>query len=558
MGPKTQLVALLITTVVTAIVRPADARQIYVSPAGNDANSGLASTSPLKTIAAGSAKAEPGDVVNLAAGVYNEAIVPVRSGTSGSPITYRAMVDGKAVLSHNSVGGLDAAIRLVSVSHIVVEGVLVDGRRMAPEAVVNKFAEMDDSVDITIRGSKFQFANGWAGFDIKRSSRIVIEDNEIDWVGQYQGADGSAKGDSISVTESASRILIRRNRLRHGGHNLLRLDGSLCIVEDNFFDNSFRDVLLGDAGYRSASIMGASNVFQRNFVTGSGIGSLVPDPPLIKVEGRQNIARFNVLARGKAGGLSSSARTGQPLATKLRLYNNTFYRLGEHAWRLEIFDGGEDVSSNVFVNNLIVDTRLTSPDSGSSTDVLIKLKDAGSLPLAGGGVRNNMFSPYGLRKPRTTLAGFDGTMEIEVAQARFPESFQGNLHEVPKFVSLDPRSIESFDLEAGSAGIDEGAFLTTVIGTGMSSKVRLADSLYFTDGFGIAAGDVLQFQGTGERAQIVAIDHATGVITLSRSVSYRDQQGVALVFEGAAPDIGAREWIAGTKVAPNPPTLQVR
>ena len=66
----------------------AHGKDIYVAASGgNNQNSGASPSAPLATIAAASALAGPGDNVNLIAGQYNEAIVPVNSGTQGRPIT---------------------------------------------------------------------------------------------------------------------------------------------------------------------------------------------------------------------------------------------------------------------------------------------------------------------------------------------------------------------------------------------------------------------------------------------------------------------------------------
>lgn len=68
----------------------ASAVEIHVSPSGNNANSGAAS-STLRTISEAANRAQPGDTVTVHAGVYRERINPPRGGTSDSArITYQA------------------------------------------------------------------------------------------------------------------------------------------------------------------------------------------------------------------------------------------------------------------------------------------------------------------------------------------------------------------------------------------------------------------------------------------------------------------------------------
>jgi len=49
---------------------------------------------------------------------------------------------------------------------------------------------------------------------------------------------------------------------------------------------------------------------------------------------------------------------------------------------------------------------------------------------------------------------------------------------------------------------------------------------------------VLQLGGQRERARVVRIDLATGPLTLDRPLPWRRGQGVALAYEGRAPDPG--------------------
>lgn len=62
-------------------------REIFVSQDGNDLNTGLR-RSPLATIAAAAARAEPGDVVKIAPGIYREQIIFKKSGRAEAPITF--------------------------------------------------------------------------------------------------------------------------------------------------------------------------------------------------------------------------------------------------------------------------------------------------------------------------------------------------------------------------------------------------------------------------------------------------------------------------------------
>jgi hypothetical protein len=84
------------------------------------------------------------------------------------------------------------------------------------------------------------------------------------------------------------------------------------------------------------------------------------------------------------------------------------------------------------------------------------------------------------------------------------------------------------------------------------------DASFFMDGFGIAAGDVIKLQGGSQGLRVIHVDYAANTLTLAQSVTFSSAQGVALDYQGTAPDIG----VAGTgaaAVAPMPPSdVQVK
>ncbi|MDB5171437.1 MAG: carbohydrate-binding cenc domain protein [Phycisphaerales bacterium] len=73
----------------------------FVAPSGSDTNSGSLS-SPFKTIQRAANLAQPGDHVEIRAGVYHEAVTPAHSGNPSAPITFEAY-NGE----HVTVSGAD-------------------------------------------------------------------------------------------------------------------------------------------------------------------------------------------------------------------------------------------------------------------------------------------------------------------------------------------------------------------------------------------------------------------------------------------------------------------
>jgi hypothetical protein len=102
----------------------------YVSPSGSDWNSGTAPTKPFKTIQKAVDLAQPGDVINLAPGVYLQDVVSERDGTPDAPITIKGPPD--AVLKGD--GGGD---RIFEINHdnLTLEGFAIDGLWGSPRSM---------------------------------------------------------------------------------------------------------------------------------------------------------------------------------------------------------------------------------------------------------------------------------------------------------------------------------------------------------------------------------------------------------------------------------------
>ena len=97
-----------------------------------------------------------------------------------------------------------------------------------------------------------------------------------------------------------------------------------------------------------------------------------------------------------------------------------------------------------------------------------------------------------------------------------------------------------FHLRAGSPAVDAGGPLTRVIGSGSGTTVKLVDAGYFMDGYGITVGDLVQI-GSQLPARIISVNYSNNTITVDRSLSWNDGDGVSLPYLGDAPDLGAFE-----------------
>ncbi len=97
-----------------------------------------------------------------------------------------------------------------------------------------------------------------------------------------------------------------------------------------------------------------------------------------------------------------------------------------------------------------------------------------------------------------------------------------------------------FNLRSGSPAIDRGGPLTWTNGQGSGKEIALDDAGYFSTGYGVVEGDLIQV-GKNRPARVTAIDYERDVVTVDRSLWWQDAAPVSLAYNGSAPDIGALE-----------------
>ena len=187
------------------------------------------------------------------------------------------------------ITNVSIGILVSSQSYVTFDGISVNGVNQAPNATVRVFAAIQNSSNIVVRHAVFKHANDWAGVDISAlyaangkyygyvpksaalegsSSYITIEDSTLDDVGDYS----RAYGDVIQVGAGTQHILIQRNTITHGGHDLVELDSDYGVLQNNTLNNNFGDLVAGDTGYRSVEAQGSFNVLQGNLLTGASAG----------------------------------------------------------------------------------------------------------------------------------------------------------------------------------------------------------------------------------------------------------------------------------------------
>lgn len=452
-----------------------------------------------------------GDTVTVDAGTYTgQTISPAVSGTAGNPITYVA--SGAVTLESSSAG-----ISLTGKDYITVEGFTFGDN-------ISRYVLLDGSDHTIITNNVFDGTRTYSLFDgvriVGSSTNFRLQANTFaNWGRQSAGGD---QGDLLSIGEDSLDLdntsfgLIEDNTIRHGGHVAIGVFGNRIIVRNNKIHNEdfFNDGSGGLAGNRCLSLFGYPNYAYRCLIEGNDI-SHAGDP--VDTAGSNNIdlrTHLNIIRRNRLYYADNNALIMQsynvPAGIQPKdnhVYHNTLHKNGQGQngtvanAAIGFIQGGsgQSITGNIFKNNIMFDSE------GAT---------------------------YAFSGTDSSLQTFANNWEQ-----------QGD----PLFIDITgvtPSSTTKPDLNlrSSSPSIDAGGFLTTITsasGTGTSFVVD--DAGYFMDGWGLIEGDQIQLQGSSTTLTISNIDYGTDTITFSPSISWGQGTGVALVYNGLAPDQGAYE-----------------
>ena len=511
--------------------RPAVCAEYVVAPSGSRANAGtLASPWDLETA---NRAVRPGDRVELRGGTYHAPIRPRRSGTATAPIRYAARAGETPLLTGRKPGGTFTCLLVTERSHVEISGIHCDGIPGAdgpPErSSVSNWATLREASHVEISGCRFEDA--WRnGVELFGSHHVHLHGNVLLRAGAPLP---KASGEALRIAGSHHN-LFERNEAAFGGHNVVQIQGGsrFNVIRENDLRNPWWrvGVLYDDGGF---------NLIESNRIRDAHVGVDVSNHRLVpawKIWSSHNIYRRNLFYDNARFGVMIAPRASGPAHTEdNKIYHNVFYE-NARAGLLFLGDDSPNASArgNGIVNNVFAGNGMGTGD-GEQLDFWPKGGRIEDLRF-----RNNGF-PEGDGRPVARTRGVgEGAASLGALEETHAASFTGNLEAGPKFAGDARRA--GFALEATSPLIDRGAFLTRTVGAGSGTRVRVADAGYFSDGFGIVEGDLVQLEGSREERRVVAVDYAENTLSLDGALAWRDDQGVALRYAGTAPDIGAVEW----------------
>ena len=491
----------------------------WVSPNGQAAWPSCRGALPINGLSAcalstANTNAVAGDTIYLRGGTYSDQeIRPSNSGTSDSNRIVYTSYNQEYVTIRDSAYG----IYIYKKSYITVNGINFYNLR--------RFMRIYASHYITISYCNFDTRSSesgdWVGALIADDFNDITsasENSTYNWVHHctfYRWVYGSYaehRGGLLDIgsweedpIDESYYNLIEDNIFAYGGHHTLGVYSKYNVIRNNYFHNETNPAGWAYEGYRDSITegpVGGYNLYEGNRFGFSGASGLALRTPY-------NLLRFNLFYQTDSGGLQVvSSAAGQDHADYNRIYRNSFYHTG-HQETDPGFQGG------IYFANW----------SGQSP--------------TGNIVKGNIFYDN-----RNGAISYEGQVDPQVVEDNWDQNSID-----PRFANLsasDPNNpdLPDLHLQADSPCIDAGAYPTRINSdTGSGTQFQVEDARYFIDGWGIphVQGDEIQLPD-GQRALITNANYETNIITVDRILTWTLNQGISLVYEGAAPDLGAYEF----------------
>ena len=512
--------------------------------AGNDGNPGTLER-PWKTINEANRTLQAGDIVCLRAGTYNisgNGIAPNNSGSSYSNRIIFSSYNNETVIfvgaSKTSQG-----IYLFKKSYIKVYGITFNN--FYHPMLITGGSTYNEISHCTFSGQHDAATSDWVGSRIRSASMYNhVHHCTFNDYGYHNGDDNDVLfgvGVEESTSDGTKYNLIEYCQFAHGGHHVVEVNGSQNVFRYNYVRNDPSFLYNGTLyGNRILFFCGNMPDIGRNLIHGNRIAYGGETSELDQCGGsggtlaaQYNIFRRNMFYKCLLYGLYLTTYIGSPNSVSANnyIYNNTFWNNGitrtcqsKSPWGLYLThglvideSGGTYTKNNVIKNNLF----WQNVDDLNATRPVINEK--GNIPSY------NMVTNNFNQTMDPLLVNISGT--------------------------TDPTNQTQFDfnLRLNSPAIDAGGYLTTITSaSGSGTSFTVADANYFFDGWGMSAiisatitGDVIQLQGETATARITNVNYSTNTITVNTSLTWTNEQGISLAYEGSSPDMGAYEFLQG-------------
>jgi hypothetical protein len=516
----------------------------YVDAAGGkDSNPGTLE-SPWQTISKANPTLQAGDTVYLRGGTYYISGNGIAPSNNGSSYSSRIIYSGHENETVTLIGASASAQGIYLSGKQFIKVSKINFRNFTHHLLLTNASQYNEISNCTFA---YQYSNAsadWIGSRIRSGSmynhvhHCIFRD-----YGWQDGDDHCAVfgiGIESSTSDGTRYNLVEFNNFYHGGHHVVEVNGTQNVFRFNYIHNE-PWALYNGTYYGNRIMFFAGNMpdVGRNLIHGNRIayGGETSEPDQCGGSGGTLTSPYNILRR------------------------NMYYKCLLYGIFITTYMGSSGPNSqgvnnyiynNTFWNNGITSTCQAKPPwDGSLTHAVDINEDA--TYTRDNVIKNNLFWANVNQRNATRPVVVTNTSNLPVYNT---VSNNFNQTSDPKFVynAGTPNSaIElqfDFRLQANSPAIDAAGFLTTITSTsGSGISFTVADAGYFFDGWGMSVigsasvlGDTIQLQGQTAKVRIIKVDYSTNTITLDTALTWTQGQGIALSYEGAAPDMGAHEF----------------
>jgi predicted heme/steroid binding protein len=444
------------------------------------------------------AATQPGDIVYVRSGTYDERVSNGYSGTSGNFISFvgypgdvRPIMRGFELQNKNYIRIIGIEITHISSAY---------GHAIVLPGCTN--IEILDNYIHHIYGQ----GGAIRGFGAY-TSNITIRGNEIDYIACVPGVLCDGNGWAAQPDWLTDHWLVEYNNIHRLG-DFVNLYGNHQIVRNNYmydYHDSYFSAGGGHVDFFQPGSDGADTHTYNHIYESNLLGDNVElNSHVLQMRDTINAGDNEIIFRGNvAYNLGAYALQAGGI-DYVRHYNNVFYNMmtqsssGLSNFRYNVEGGNPSIGNHNF-NNIIQTMPLG--------DSLFSVEGASTLTSS-----NNLCYNTPVHTSCASTAN-------------------------PLFVNL---GIYDFHLQSGSPAIGLGKAITTVTSSsGSGTFFNVVDANFFCDGFGITGGDVIKV-GASNPVRIISINGNT--ITVSSSISWNNGDGVYWRNQDTSPDAGAYEY----------------
>ena len=515
---------------------------------GNDKNSGT-KDNPWKTIAKANS-VNPGSIVFIRKGNYQETISPEKSGFGKAPIIYQNFPNETPIIRGKK--GSIAAIDLRDKLYVKVRGInIIYPLRRYADLTGASYCTLEDILMDKIGKEQGVTLGNYGTDENIETSFNKIRGCEIHGYPKYTG-DVALETISIFGGDKVHSNLLEDCEIINADHVVINLKGvghpNKAIGPHH---NIIRLCTISNPLHHSIQeAYGAhSNLYELNHIFQSGDGkSSENDGEGVHLNPINSIFRFNTIESSGSTDITNTLQSGIGLSwnkSREKFYfagNNKFYNnnvVNNRGPGIGISVGItlEDcyqfpdslILGSEFVNNIIAGNAETLKGNYNGAEIVYRFWQSKEC-LKRNGVHisqmpkdiyrnNNMGSYPGQRVIRVQWPELHGFYSLEEASEYLPLTIKDNF-------------------SGKIAGVNKGDFLAFANDSAAeSSELKVNDSRYFAAPPDWEIADEIQI---GEqRSKIDSIDYKRNIIHLSQPLSWGEGQGISLPYEGERPSIGA-------------------